>query len=144
MSYYTANISICAITTAIMVWFTFVFSNLFFRYVHLLCNTFVSGSGLGFVLAGGRDNQHVPGDNGIFVTKIIPNSPAHKEGTIAVGDRLVEVLNYTIRADANFNQCVCACIYILTSLSIYLSIYLSIFLSIYLFIYIVNKEIFVL
>ena len=57
---------------------------------------FTLGSGLGIVLAGGRDNQHVPGDNGIFVTKIIPGSPAHNDGTITVGDRLVEVLTLII------------------------------------------------
>ena len=68
-------------------------------------------SGLGFVLVGGRDNQHIAGDNGIFVTKIIPDSPAHQDGTIGVGDRLLEVLNrpmqYT-KTDPNFHSCIYA------------------------------------
>ena len=47
--------------------------------------------GLGFSIAGGKDNQHVMGDNGIFVTKIIPNGAAADDGTLAVGDRLLQV-----------------------------------------------------
>ena len=46
---------------------------------------------MGFSIAGGQDNQHALGDNGIFVTKIIPNGPAEEEGSLAVGDRIVEV-----------------------------------------------------
>ena len=48
-------------------------------------------AGLGFSIAGGKDNQHVLGDDGIFVTKIIPNGAAADEGTLAVGDRLLKV-----------------------------------------------------
>ena len=49
--------------------------------------------GLGFSIAGGADNMHVEGDDGIFVTKIIPGAAADLEGTLAVGDRIIKVLN---------------------------------------------------
>ncbi len=48
-------------------------------------------SGLGFSIAGGRGNQHVLGDDGIFITKIIPEGPAEEEGTLSVGDRILQV-----------------------------------------------------
>ena len=48
-------------------------------------------AGLGFSIAGGRGNQHVLGDDGIFLTKIIPGGPAEEEGTLSVGDRIIQV-----------------------------------------------------
>ncbi|KAJ8031209.1 Disks large-like 1 [Holothuria leucospilota] len=52
----------------------------------------VKGSkGLGFSIAGGRGNQHVPGDNGIFVTKIIDGGAAEQEGNLEVGDKIIAV-----------------------------------------------------
>lgn len=52
----------------------------------------VKGSkGLGFSIAGGRGNQHIPGDNGIFVTKIIDGGAAEQEGNLEVGDKLMAV-----------------------------------------------------
>ena len=47
--------------------------------------------GLGFSIAGGEGNQHIPGDNGIFVTKIIDGGAAEVDGRLAVGDRLLMV-----------------------------------------------------
>ncbi|XP_060082856.1 disks large homolog 1-like isoform X2 [Ylistrum balloti] len=47
--------------------------------------------GLGFSIAGGIGNQHIPGDNGIFVTKIIEGGAAEQDGRLAVGDRLIAV-----------------------------------------------------
>ncbi|XP_041647396.1 disks large homolog 1-like isoform X2 [Cheilinus undulatus] len=47
--------------------------------------------GLGFSIAGGVGNQHVPGDNGIYVTKIIEGGAAHKDGRLQIGDKLVAV-----------------------------------------------------
>ncbi|XP_028299420.1 disks large homolog 1-like isoform X3 [Gouania willdenowi] len=47
--------------------------------------------GLGFSIAGGAGNQHVPGDNGIYVTKIIEGGAAHKDGRLQIGDKLVGV-----------------------------------------------------
>lgn len=47
--------------------------------------------GLGFSIAGGIGNQHVPGDNGIFVTKIMEGGAAHLDGRLEVGDKLVAV-----------------------------------------------------
>ena len=47
--------------------------------------------GLGFSIAGGVGNQHIPGDNGIFVTKIIDGGAAQMDGRLDVGDRLLAV-----------------------------------------------------
>ncbi|XP_013404157.1 disks large homolog 2 isoform X4 [Lingula anatina] len=47
--------------------------------------------GLGFSIAGGRGNQHIPGDNGIFVTKIIEGGASQQDGRLQVGDRLIAV-----------------------------------------------------
>lgn len=49
--------------------------------------------GLGFSIAGGVGNQHVPGDNSIYVTKIIEGGAAHKDGRLQIGDKLVAVRN---------------------------------------------------
>lgn len=53
-------------------------------------------SGLGFSIAGGVGNQHVPGDNSIYVTKIIEGGAAHKDGRLQIGDKLVAVRNSRI------------------------------------------------
>uniref|UniRef100_A0AAY4EAS4 Disks large homolog 1 n=1 Tax=Denticeps clupeoides TaxID=299321 RepID=A0AAY4EAS4_9TELE len=47
--------------------------------------------GLGFSIAGGVGNQHVPGDNGIYVTKIIEGGAAHRDGRLQIGDKLLTV-----------------------------------------------------
>lgn len=49
--------------------------------------------GLGFSIAGGIGNQHIPGDNGIFVTKIIEGGAAEQDGRLTTGDRLIAVNN---------------------------------------------------
>ncbi|XP_011617440.2 disks large homolog 2 isoform X11 [Takifugu rubripes] len=50
--------------------------------------------GLGFSIAGGVGNQHIPGDNSIYVTKIIDGGAAQKDGRLQIGDRLLMVNNY--------------------------------------------------
>ncbi|XP_070838409.1 disks large homolog 2 isoform X25 [Chaetodon trifascialis] len=52
--------------------------------------------GLGFSIAGGVGNQHIPGDNSIYVTKIIDGGAAQKDGRLQVGDRLLMVNNYSL------------------------------------------------
>ncbi|CAJ1064504.1 disks large homolog 2 isoform X16 [Xyrichtys novacula] len=52
--------------------------------------------GLGFSIAGGVGNQHIPGDNSIYVTKIIDGGAALKDGRLNVGDRLLMVNNYSL------------------------------------------------
>uniref|UniRef100_A0A8D0AC80 Discs, large homolog 2 (Drosophila) n=1 Tax=Sander lucioperca TaxID=283035 RepID=A0A8D0AC80_SANLU len=52
--------------------------------------------GLGFSIAGGVGNQHIPGDNSIYVTKIIDGGAAQKDGRLQVGDRLIMVNNYSL------------------------------------------------
>lgn len=55
----------------------------------------VKGSkGLGFSIAGGIGNQHIPGDNGIYVTKVMEGGAAHADGRLAVGDKLVAVRHH--------------------------------------------------
>lgn len=49
------------------------------------------GPGLGFSIAGGVGNQHIPGDNSIYVTKIIEGGAAHKDGRLQIGDKLLAV-----------------------------------------------------
>ncbi|XP_028587815.2 disks large homolog 1 isoform X16 [Podarcis muralis] len=48
-------------------------------------------AGLGFSIAGGVGNQHIPGDNSIYVTKIIEGGAAHKDGKLQIGDKLMAV-----------------------------------------------------
>ncbi|KAM4728228.1 discs large homolog 1-like protein isoform 5-T5 [Anableps anableps] len=47
--------------------------------------------GLGFSIAGGVGNQHIPGDNSIYVTKIIEGGAAQKDGRLQIGDKLLAV-----------------------------------------------------
>ncbi|KAI6228750.1 PDZ domain containing protein [Aphelenchoides fujianensis] len=47
--------------------------------------------GLGFNVVGGLGTQHLPGHNGIFVSKIRPESPAAESGRLNVGDRILRV-----------------------------------------------------
>uniref|UniRef100_A0A8K9XZ42 Disks large homolog 4 n=1 Tax=Oncorhynchus mykiss TaxID=8022 RepID=A0A8K9XZ42_ONCMY len=47
--------------------------------------------GLGFSIAGGLGNQHVPGDNSIYVTKIIEGGAACKDGHLQIGDKILAV-----------------------------------------------------
>lgn len=49
------------------------------------------GKGLGFSIAGGIGNQHIPGDNGIYVTKIMDGGAAHVDGRLSIGDKLIAV-----------------------------------------------------
>ena len=59
--------------------------------------------GLGFSIAGGRGNAHVVGDDGLFVTKIIPGGVAEMQGDLATGDRILEVYTYNICTLVNLN-----------------------------------------
>ncbi|KAG7306031.1 Disks large 1 [Plutella xylostella] len=61
------------------------------------------GAGLGFSIAGGLGNQHIPGDNGIYVTKIMAGGAAHKDGRLKVGDKLLVVKN-TSKGDVELDN----------------------------------------
>ncbi|XP_039751055.1 disks large 1 tumor suppressor protein isoform X12 [Pararge aegeria] len=61
------------------------------------------GAGLGFSIAGGVGNQHIPGDNGIYVTKIMAGGAAHRDGRLRVGDKLLVVKN-TSKGDVNLDN----------------------------------------
>jgi disks large protein 1 len=47
--------------------------------------------GLGFSIAGGIGNQHIPGDNGIYVTKIMEGGVCDLDRRLNIGDKLVNV-----------------------------------------------------
>ncbi|XP_067890034.1 disks large homolog 2 isoform X2 [Heterodontus francisci] len=57
--------------------------------------------GLGFSIAGGVGNQHIPGDNSLYVTKIIDGGAAQRDGTLQIGDRLLMVNNYSLEEIAH-------------------------------------------
>lgn len=59
--------------------------------------------GLGFSIAGGIGNQHIPGDNGIYVTKIMDGGAAQIDGRLQVGDKLIGVRN-TSQGDRNLEN----------------------------------------
>jgi len=52
--------------------------------------------GLGFSIAGGIGNQHIPGDNGIYVTKIMDGGAAQVDGRLSIGDKLLNVKTKTM------------------------------------------------
>jgi disks large protein 1 len=49
------------------------------------------GQGLGFSIAGGTDNPHVPHDASIFITKIIDGGAAALDGRLRVNDIITHV-----------------------------------------------------
>ena len=54
-------------------------------------------SGLGFNIRGGIDNIHIGTDPGIFVTTIKPNGAAAHDGTLQIGDKILEVNGTSLR-----------------------------------------------
>uniref|UniRef100_H3DHE7 Discs large MAGUK scaffold protein 3 n=1 Tax=Tetraodon nigroviridis TaxID=99883 RepID=H3DHE7_TETNG len=64
-------------------------------------------SGLGFSIAGGIGNQHIPGDNSIYITKIIEGGAAQKDGRLQTGDRLLAVNNIVLQ-DVRHEEAVAA------------------------------------
>ncbi|NXQ70967.1 DLG3 protein, partial [Quiscalus mexicanus] len=64
-------------------------------------------SGLGFSIAGGIGNQHIPGDNSIYITKIIEGGAAQKDGRLQIGDRLLAVNNTNLQ-DVRHEEAVAA------------------------------------
>ncbi|NWR75272.1 DLG3 protein, partial [Centropus unirufus] len=67
----------------------------------------LSASGLGFSIAGGIGNQHIPGDNSIYITKIIEGGAAQKDGRLQIGDRLLAVNNTNLQ-DVRHEEAVAA------------------------------------
>ncbi|XP_038172089.1 disks large homolog 3 isoform X4 [Arvicola amphibius] len=60
-----------------------------FKYEEIVLER--GNSGLGFSIAGGIDNPHVPDDPGIFITKIIPGGAAAMDGRLGVNDCVLRV-----------------------------------------------------
>lgn len=63
------------------------------------------GKGLGFSIAGGIGNQHIPGDNGIYVTKIMDGGAASVDGRLSIGDKLIAVRT-AAHVSNNIIQCI--------------------------------------
>ncbi|XP_026805261.1 disks large homolog 1-like isoform X1 [Rhopalosiphum maidis] len=59
--------------------------------------------GFGFTIAGGVGNVHLPGDSGVYVTKILEGGAAHKDSRIEVGDKLIAVKN-TLNGDVDLEN----------------------------------------
>ncbi|KAK0403278.1 hypothetical protein QR680_016831 [Steinernema hermaphroditum] len=57
---------------------------------------FKTNKGLGFSIAGGVGNEHVPNDSGIYVTKLIDGGAAIQDGRLGIGDKLVAVDNISL------------------------------------------------
>ncbi|POI27765.1 hypothetical protein CIB84_008485, partial [Bambusicola thoracicus] len=55
-----------------------------FKYEEIVLER--GNSGLGFSIAGGIDNPHIPDDPGIFITKIIPGGAAAMDGRLGGGN----------------------------------------------------------
>ena len=69
--------------------------------------------GLGFSIAGGICNQHIPCDNGIYVTKIMDGGAAQIDGRLVVGDKLVAVRNTPVSGKYCLHVrqiCTCVCV----------------------------------
>ncbi|XP_074770983.1 disks large homolog 3 isoform X8 [Athene noctua] len=60
-----------------------------FKYEEIVLER--GNSGLGFSIAGGIDNPHIPDDPGIFITKIIPGGAAAMDGRLGVNDCVLRV-----------------------------------------------------
>ncbi|XP_032670907.1 disks large 1 tumor suppressor protein isoform X8 [Odontomachus brunneus] len=74
------------------------------RHTQLMEIELIKGNkGLGFSIAGGIGNQHIPGDNGIYVTKIMDGGAAQVDGRLVVGDKLVAVRN-ALHGDKNLEN----------------------------------------
>lgn len=50
-----------------------------------------SGGGLGMTIHGGKDKMHLPGDPSIYVTAVIPDHAASRDGRLQVGDKILSV-----------------------------------------------------
>ncbi|KAK9884886.1 hypothetical protein WA026_009121 [Henosepilachna vigintioctopunctata] len=74
------------------------------RNMRLMDIELVKGNkGLGFSIAGGIGNQHIPGDNGIYVTKVMDGGAAQVDGRLLVGDKLVAVRD-AVRGEVNLEN----------------------------------------
>ena len=53
----------------------------------------INGS-LGFSISGGKGKeQFIEGDDSVYISKVAEAGPAHRDGKIQVGDKLVQVKN---------------------------------------------------
>lgn len=52
--------------------------------------------GFGFSIAGGIGNQHIPGKNSIYITKIQDGGVAQVDGRLHVGQKLIALKNILV------------------------------------------------
>jgi disks large protein 1 len=64
-------------------------------------------NGLGFTVAGGIDNPHYKNDSSIYITRLISDGPAHKDGRLKLDDIIVRV-NDTDLTDVKHAEAVAA------------------------------------
>ncbi|KAK3092799.1 hypothetical protein FSP39_007319 [Pinctada imbricata] len=57
----------------------------------MICEKYCNIVGLGFNIRGGVDIPYLPGETGIFVTKIREDGAAFKDGRLQEGDKILEV-----------------------------------------------------
>ncbi|CAJ0583144.1 unnamed protein product, partial [Mesorhabditis spiculigera] len=55
-----------------------------------------NNGGLGFSISGGVGNEQAPNDAGIFVTRVIPDGSADRDGRLKVGDKILAVDNISL------------------------------------------------
>ena len=54
----------------------------------------INGS-LGFSISGGIGaDSYIPGDSSVYISKVAESGPAHRDGKIQVGDKVVQVRKY--------------------------------------------------
>ena len=50
--------------------------------------------GFGFNIVGGTDSQHLPGEDGIFISHIKPGGSADVSGKLLPGDEIIAVFSH--------------------------------------------------
>ncbi|CAG2107441.1 unnamed protein product [Medioppia subpectinata] len=54
--------------------------------------------GFGVCISGGVDNEHRKGDGGVYVTKVVPNGVADRDGRLAKGDQLLAINDVSLES----------------------------------------------
>ena len=62
-------------------------------------------SSLGFSISGGKGaDPFIEGDSSVYISKVAESGPAHRDGKIQVGDKVVQVrIHCNIKVDYHYN-----------------------------------------
>lgn len=82
---------------------TLVIERVISKEENLVIKLHKGDTGLGFTIAGGIDSEHVPNDDGIFVTMIIPGGAAHRDGQLQIGDKITQVNDTSLKSTTHEN-----------------------------------------